>query len=59
VPGPKAWHDGLGLTQADFIFLFFHINICIIFNIEYKTKETCVFVGYVGVNKCLELINMV
>jgi hypothetical protein len=28
-------------------------------NIEYKTQETCVFVVYIGVNKYLELINMV
>jgi hypothetical protein len=29
------------------------------YRVEYKTQETCVFVGYMGVNKCLELINMV
>jgi hypothetical protein len=58
-PGPA--HSELGPCRSDFIlFLFFRIKIHILYlNIEYTTQEICDFVGYVGVNKCLELINMV
>jgi hypothetical protein len=65
-PGPaqspgRAWAEGVTRWARPDVILFFSIfsyNILYL-NIEYKTQETYVFVGYVGVNKCLELINMV
>jgi hypothetical protein len=60
-PPGRAWAEGVTRRARPDVILFFSIfsyNILYL-NIEYKTQETYVFVGYVGVNKCLELINMV
>jgi hypothetical protein len=42
----------LDIARFNFSPFFIHIHILYL-NIEYKTLETCVCVGYVGVNRCL------
>jgi hypothetical protein len=62
-PG-HAWAEGVArrarpVLARFYFFSIFSYKYILYLNIEYKTQETCVFVGYVSLNKCLELINMV